>query len=142
MQNRLRLGPGEIESDAALVTVVGTDHRLAERSDTAGLIAAQALDLDHIRTEIREGLGRAGAGDVLAEVEDSDARKRSTHHTHRPSLLAYSAVMRSSWVRAFSGFSITPPTMPRTHTTAPTNMKPVEYPAAAVAACSTMSPSA
>ena len=72
----------EVEHDAALVAVVGEEDRTHSvldrgRSGATHRVAAGRLDLDHVRAEISEHLGRDGAEQDRGEVDDSHAHKGS-----------------------------------------------------------------
>ena len=82
---------GEVESDRFLAAVgaveIGRVRNLASvlrgnegRAPQAGVVAgAGALDLDHLGAEVGHRLGRPGAGQDAAEVEDPESRKRTRH---------------------------------------------------------------
>jgi len=73
---------GEVEGDRALVAVdrqVVGGHALADRRQPgAGVVAARALDLDHVGAQVAEQHRGVGPGQHTGEVGDQDAVQRTS----------------------------------------------------------------
>ena len=66
----------EIDADVSLAGVllhVEAREAVSHHAEEAGDVAARRLDLDHVRTEIREQATRERSGDEPREVEHADA---------------------------------------------------------------------
>lgn len=80
-QGRLAVvGLGQVEGNAALVSVVGveidTNRRIVRRVETAVIADSGLLDLDHIGAQIGQCLSAPGARQQSTEVDDADPVQR------------------------------------------------------------------
>src|SRR5205807_8926235 len=102
VEDRRRLGPPELDREAALAPVVAGEVEavaaLQARPAAAAALPLRRLDLDHVGAMVAEDHGAVRAGDVVADVEDVRAGQR-TRTGHRDGPPFFPATPRPSQVR-------------------------------------------
>src|SRR6266850_758424 len=93
----------QVERDRTLVAVgIEEDRahaRIPEGPGVADDIALERLDLDYLRAEIAEDLGRVRAHDDRGEVQDADPMQRTAHSGWIPaSLTSFAQRAISLWM--------------------------------------------